>query len=119
MGKNTCVMSLSVPPVLADALTASAQKRGHENRSKLAVELLDDFKDLSLETHVALRDAARIRGVSVSALVEFLLDKFPLNDAAVKPMVLRIPVDVIGDKGKLETWMLRKATAVINHLYPA
>ena len=118
MGKNTIVMSLSVPPELADRLTESASQRGHKNRSKLSVELLEDFKDLDVRTHVALRDAAQQRGVSVASLVEFLLDKFPLDDATIKPIVLRIPIDVIEDRAKLVSWLGHKSAILINHLHP-
>jgi hypothetical protein len=118
MGKTTQVMSLSVAPSLIESLDEAAAKRGHSNRSKLACELFEDFKDLAVETHAALRQVAEQRGVSVAELVEFLLAKFPLNDTSVKPIVLRIPVDIADDRDKLEVWLSQKVTVLVNHLHP-
>lgn len=118
MGKSTQVLSLSVPPDLISELENANERRGYHNRSRLACELFEDFCGLDLESHIALRQAAEQRGVQVSELVEFLLGKFPLNDTSVKPIVLRIPVDIVNDRNLLETWLTQKMTVLVNHLHP-
>jgi hypothetical protein len=118
MGKSTQVLSLSVPPSLIGKLDDAKERRGYHNRSRLACELFEDFCSLDLESHIALRQAAEQRGVPVSELVEFLLGKFPLNDTSVKPIVLRIPVDIVNDRNLLETWLIQKMTVLVNHLHP-
>jgi len=118
MGKKTQVMSLSVPPKVISDLDNAAMKRGYNNRSKLACELFEDFEDLDINTHLALRESAQQRGVSVAALVEFLLGKFPLNDPTVKPIVLRIPVDIAENRDNLESWLIKKVAVLVNHLHP-
>lgn len=118
MSKTTQVLSLSISPEVIEKLNKAKEKRGYTNRSKLASELFEDFSDLDLEAHMSLRESAKQRGVAVSELVEFLLDKFPLNDSSVKPIVLRIPVDAVNDKRTLEDWLYKKANVLVNHLYP-
>lgn len=118
MGKSTKGMSLSVPPEMIDALDEAAANRGHGVRSKLACELFEDFMRLNVETHTCLKQAALQRNVPVSELVEFLVDRFPIGDESVKPVVLRIPVAVMQDRDKLKSWLLQKVSALVNHLHP-
>jgi hypothetical protein len=118
MSKSTQVLSLSVPPDLINNLNDANNRRGYHNRSRLACELLEDFCSLDLESHIALRQAAENKGVPVSELVEFLLGKFPLNDATVKPIVLRIPVNILNDRESLEDWLSQKSAVLVNHLHP-
>ena len=118
MGKTTQVMSLSVRPELIARLDEAAEQRGHGNRSKLACELFEDFADLDIRTHEALTVAADRRGVMVSELVEYLVDRFPLEDDSLKPIVLKVPVSVATDRQRLEGWLSQKTTALVNHLHP-
>jgi len=117
MSKTTKVISLSVPPPIDDHLTEVATLHGHGNRSKIACEVFGDFLDLSPKSQSALRRAAEKRGATVAELVEFLVDKFPLEDDSVRPIVLKVPVDVLRDPVMLESWLKRKVAALVNHLH--
>ena len=118
MAKTTVVMSLSVPPETPKALDEKAAAQDYTNRSKLAVALFEDFADLNKKTHETLRRAAKKRGVPVSGLVEFLVDRFSIDDDTVKPIVLKVPLRVMRDQMSLRSWLARKAAALVNHLYP-
>lgn len=118
MSTNTERVSLSLRPGLIKEIDEAAVKRGHGIRSRLATDLFVDFKDLSEESQQTLRDSANQRGVTVAELVEFLVDRFSLEDLTVKPVVLKIPVDVITNKEALSEWLSRKCQVLINHLHP-
>jgi len=118
MSKNTKVISLSVPPNIDTHLTEVADAHGHGIRSKVAVDLFEDFLDLDEETQVTLRRVASKRGASVHQLVEFLVDKFPLEDDTVTPIVLKVPVGVMRDPVLLKSWLLQKTAALLHHLHP-
>lgn len=118
MSKMTRVMSLSVPPEMIESLDKAAENRGHGNRSKLACDIFEDFMRLDVNTHNTLKEAAIQRDVPVSELVEFLVDRFPIGDDTVKPVALRIPIAIVQDRDKLQSWLTQKVNALVNHLHP-
>lgn len=117
MGKSTVVLSLSVPPDMPEQLNSAAAKRNC-TRSTLSCDIFKDFMYLQGDSHETLRRVAEHRGVLVSDLVEYLIDRFSLEDASVKPIVLKIPIDTIQDRAKLECWLQQKVAAIVNHLHP-
>lgn len=121
MGKRTQVMSLSVPPALITELDSVAESRfGSANkRSHLACMLFEDFMNLDSQAHESLQRVAAKRGVPVSEVVEFLLDKFSIEDTTVQPIVLKVPVAIIKDKNLLQQWLSQKAAVLVNHLHPS
>ena len=118
MAKTTVVMSLSVPPQTPKALDDMAAKHDYANRSKLAVAGFESFANLNRKTHETLIRAAEKRGVPVHELVEFLVDRFSIEDDTVKPIVLKVPLSIMKDPVTLRSWMDRKTNALVNHLYP-
>jgi len=119
MAKTTVVMSLSVPPETPKDLDGKAAAQDYASRSKLAVALFEDFANLNRKTHDILRRAADQRGVPVSELVEFLVDRFSIEDDTVKPIVLKVPLTVTRDPASLRSWLDQKVDAIVNHLYPS
>ncbi len=123
MSKNTQVMSLSVKPQQHERLKQlSAERTAIEGRkvpfSEIVRLLIDDFLFLDPQVHDNLRKAADKRNILVSDLVEYLTNKFLTEDDSSKPIVLKVPSDVAGDRDLLQTWLLRKVSALLNHLHP-
>ena len=119
MGKNTKVMSLSVTPEFHARVKEVSNLRGVNNVSQLCRSLVEDFVEIDPKTYDALEYAATQRNVPISELVEYLVERFPLEDETVKPIVLKIPVDVIQDKVALHNWLNQKVIALVNHLHPS
>ncbi len=118
MGKNTIVMSLSVKPEFHAHLKEVSNARDINNVSELCRSLVRDFLDIDTKAYEKLQYAADQRGVSIAELVEYLVDRFPLEDDTVKPIVLKIPVEVVQDKDALHHWLTQKVAALVNHLHP-
>lgn len=118
MGKSTKIISLSVKPDMDAFLKRVAMERGHCNKSLLARNLVEDFLPLDTVTYSLLKDTAAKKGVLVADIIEYLASRFPLDDDTVKPIVLKIPLDIAQNKESLHNWLTQKVTAIVNHLHP-
>jgi len=119
MAKNTVVMSLSVKPEFHKLVKQISEDRGINNVSDLCRSVVQDFVEIDPVAYDKLKYAAEQRGIPVSELVEYLVDKFPLGDESLKPIVLKVPIDVVRDRAALEDWLSQKVQALIGHLHPA
>ena len=111
-------MSLSVKPEFRARLKEVSRDRDINNVSKLCQSLVKDFLEIDPRAYAKLKSAANQRGVPVAELVEYLVDRFPLEDDTVKPIVLKIPVEVVKDKDTLRQWLTQKVAALVSHLHP-
>lgn len=119
MGKNTVVMSLSVKPDFHKLVKRISEERGVNNVSDLCRTVVQDFVEIDPQAYDKLRCAADQRGIPISELVEYLVDKFPLGDEGLKPIVLKVPVEVVRDRQALENWLTQKVKALVSHLHPS
>jgi len=118
MGKNTKIISASVHPDMDVTLKKVAMEHGHGNKSLLVRHLVEDFLPLDTSTYKLLKDAATKKGVLISDMIEYLVSRFPLDDDTVKPIVLKIPIEVAYNKENLYNWLQQRANAIVNHLHP-
>ena len=119
MAKNTVVMSLSVKPEFHKLVKQISEDRGVNNVSDLCRSVVTDFVGIDPGAYEKLKCAADSRGIPISELVEYLVDKFPLDDDSLKPIVLKVPIDVVRDRTTLEHWLAQKVQALVTHLHPA
>ena len=116
--KQTEVMSLSVKPEVHKHLKHYARKNYKGNKSHLASILFMDFAQMDPDVYESIQKTAEKRGVSVSELVEYLIERFPLENDQIKPIVLKVPVDIMEDKESLKNWLDLKVDALVNYLHP-
>jgi hypothetical protein len=117
MAKNTKNISMSVKPAHHALLKARADKLNIP-MSEIGRRLFEDFVELSPDVHKKLRYAAERKEISVSALVEQLAERYPIDDESVKPILLKIPLTILGNKDTLKKWLNEKVEALVSHLYP-
>lgn len=117
MARKTKILTLSVPPELIDELDDIAKSK-KTDRSKLSVGILQDFSDIEVKSQETLRTIAIKKNKSITDIVELLVDKFPLDDDTVKPIVLKIPVKALQDKESLSLWLNSKCNALVNLFFP-
>lgn len=117
MPKKTKVDSWSASPEIISHISKVAEAN-NTTKSALLRDLVADFFDVSLETRKTLRKSAASRSVEVSELIDFLVDRFPLEDETVKPIVLKVPLQVMNDRSTLKSWLIQKVTALVDHIHP-
>ena len=117
--KKVKVMSISVPVEFPTILKEGANKhRDYDgNVSRFAVEMLTDFMFLDDKVHHKLRLFAEKKDWKVSDVIDYLVNRFPLEDDGVKPIVLKVPTDVMEDKELLAAWLRVKSKALVNYFF--
>jgi len=80
---NKKPMSVSVDPEMKKELEATANRGGFKNTSEMIRTLIEKHLDLVV------------------------------NDGEEIPIILRIPVDLKGDKERLSDWLQKKSTAIL------
>jgi hypothetical protein len=84
--KKTKIVSLSLDPDMHELIKSSAKKLGHKNVSQLVRDLVSRYL--------------------------FLM----VNDKDEIPVILHIPGEFKGDRGRLKEWLDRKSDAIVEAL---
>jgi|APSaa5957512535_1039671.scaffolds.fasta_scaffold464723_2 predicted DNA-binding protein len=63
-----------------------------------------------------LRAYAKRKGISNSQCVRELIDRFIIDDDTIIPVVLKIPVELKGDKEQLAVWLESRKNAILEKL---
>lgn len=63
-----------------------------------------------------LRAHAKRKGISNSMCVRELIDRFIIDDDTIIPVVLKIPVELKGDKEALMAWLESRKNAIVEKL---
>lgn len=81
-----------------------------EGKSKIVSLSLDP------EMHDTIKDAAtRLGHKNVSQVIRDLVSKYLgllVNDTDDIPVIIRIPGELVGDKGSLKAWLMAKSEAI-------
>ena len=117
MAKNTKIISLSVNPEHHALLRKKAREQD-VYMSVLARQVFEDFVELKPDVERRLRQVAERRDCSVAKLVEQLVERFPIDDETVKPIILKIPVAVMTSRETLNKWLEDRCAALVSHLFP-
>lgn len=84
--KKTKIVSLSLEPEMHELIKSSAKKLGHKNVSQLVRDLVSKYLVLMV------------------------------NDKDEIPVILHVPGEFKGDRGRLKEWLDRKAAAIAEAL---
>ncbi len=63
-----------------------------------------------------LKAHAKSKGISASQCVRELIEKFVVEDDAIVPVVLKVPVELKGDREGLERWLEARKSAIVEKL---
>jgi len=63
-----------------------------------------------------LKSHAKSKGISASQCVRELIEKFVMDDDTIVPVVLKVPVELKGDKEALEQWLEVRKSAIVEKL---
>jgi hypothetical protein len=76
-----------------------------------------NFLNLAIEPEIQakLKKYAEVKDLSPSRVVRDLIDKY-LGDEEVIPVILKVPVNLRGDRENLQKWVSTRAIAIVNKL---
>lgn len=116
MSKKTKNISLSVQPEHDKILRDKSYELG-KTMSAVAREIFIDFVDFPPDLHKKIRFLAEKKGISVSQFIVDIINKFPIDDDSVKPIMFTIPLIILGNKENLQNWLKEKSDAIIAQLH--
>jgi len=71
---------------------------------------------LEPEMHDKLKSLSKQKGLNnVSQLIRDVLDRFLILDDDIIPVIVKIPINLKGDKEGLKSWLEKKSDALVNH----
>lgn len=108
MAKTDLAIRFNAPPDIKEKIDVKASEFGYNTVAKFMLNFSRSLIDLDKDAMLKLQSAAAKRGISPGGLLNKSIGGLFTNDDTQKPVVLKIPLQVLSDKNLYDEWLKEK-----------